>query len=107
MTATEVLEASRDKIAKPEDWCRGNFAIDNDGNKTGECGDEAVAWCARGALYNVLDRPTRYGDPTSELLDAASWALFREGLVYVNDNRSHRDVMRVYDRAIQLSKEST
>ena len=80
MTTTEVLQAARDKIANPKQW-------------------------ANGALCYAGGSP-RDGMNAYDILAFASLELFKCMPEIVNDTGDHGDMMRMYDRAIQMSKES-
>lgn len=104
------LQRARNLIADPEKWCFGRLAEDKNGvpsYKFLEYDGEPVRFCAVGAdqfargltvdedLHNV-----------TPLLDQASAELFHTTIMNVNDsgrNTAQADVLKVYDRAIQLA----
>ncbi len=108
-TVRETLVAARALIEKG--WCQGVYARDSSGLTTKVWGDQAVSFCAIGALFCVMDfmrgpDKDRVLIVCQRLLDSVCPAL--SNIVEFNDaaGRSKEDVLAVYDNAIQSLKES-
>lgn len=116
MNTTQLLEESRAIILDPEHWCQKWDARDAQGRKVDSNSDSAVSFCAGGAM-DLVDRRHRddellsWSQPFSimsgfRLLDQAARELFdRKDYLDVNDHGSHEMVIKMFDRAIELSKE--
>lgn len=94
-----TLLAGRMLISDRKDWTTHSYARTASGGTTFPCENDAVCWCAFGAVSAV--------SPTNPLtmacenaLDRAADDLFGCHTVKVNDNYGHRGVMEIYDRAI-------
>jgi hypothetical protein len=102
MKTSELLQRAQDRIRDPEHWCAEVFYQTKDGY------GEHIRWCAVGALReeseSCADALSR--DKATSALRITAYHLFNMGVFDVNDKRGHSAVMRVYDRAIQLAKES-
>ncbi len=107
MTTVEILKRARGRITAQEDWCKGEFARDKSGKGCSPTGTNAVTWCARGAVDYVTGGGGLSGNYAHTALTDASFELFERGPAVVNDAGTHEQVMHMYDRAIQLSKEPT
>ena len=88
----EALRAGRARIARG--WCQGKYR-----NNLGD----AVAWCARGAVYD------------DELAVMALWKILKDystlpqyGVARYNDNpyTTQADILSLYDRAIAAEERS-
>ena len=47
----EILVETRNRLANPDAWVKGVFAIDKDGIATEFDGDQACSWCLSGAIF--------------------------------------------------------
>lgn len=106
------LSEARELIADPRHWTSRAAARDAAGLPTFPVSDDAVCWCAMGALVRATDRRTMGYHPLFErcrlVLYAASIELRPEaptGIVVINDWYGHMSVLSVYDRAIELAIE--
>lgn len=95
----EVLREARELIADPERWTRGAGARDANGSSVHPRAEEAVRWCAIGAI----DR----ADPSiiSDALDALH-AVTRGEVETVNDRGGHKRVLALFDRAIRATEKA-
>ena len=112
-TAREILIEARALIARPEAWTQGTGARDTDGEPIGVEHEDAVSWCATGAINcavyrhaDCLDLPPalqRARDRAGTILTDAATRLtlghYSETTTY-NDQASHGCVLKVFDIAI-------
>ena len=49
----DILLAAADLLDRPGAWCRGQYARDRRGQATSPYAEDAVSWCATGALMRV------------------------------------------------------
>lgn len=101
MTPLEVLVAARELISDPSKWTQNAIARMPDGTECSEHDPEAVSWCALGAIHKC--GYVYSGDAWAHLSNAA-YEVGASSLVDVNNNRQHADVMRMFDRAIELAR---
>lgn len=94
MNTLEILRAARKLITSRKRWTKGAGARDAHGFSTPVTSERAVCWCTSGALgrvdqFGAIDALTALDDLTP-----------RRDAVQYNDTRSHRSVLRLFDRAI-------
>jgi hypothetical protein len=98
-----TLLLARLLVTDPASWTSGVLARDPDGRPVPALDESAASWCARGAIYRVVD-----GDPeafrrAARALDASSRALYGEPIRSVNDSGSpfaHEAVLGAFDHAV-------
>lgn len=103
MTTLELLITARKKISSVQDWCQGRFV------KYDSEGDTAIAWCARGVLYNLVGIYSCLDAEIAITLSATAMATDKipvgfHPVVYVNDQLGHAAVLKMYDDAIATEK---
>ena len=103
MKTSEVLRAARAKIV--QGWTQGAFARDAEGRSTPWQGDEAVCWCAMGAIGCV---GPDHDDIAESVLIALQRAIGPTGYTAIShfndaDGRTKDDVLAAFDRAIALA----
>jgi hypothetical protein len=89
MTPAEILRKAAAKIVAPGAWTQDEMARDKDGKRCHVRSDDAVCWCAEGALRNVSGADGFYG-PTDKDARLAWHTLFDvcgESVVGWNDER--------------------
>lgn len=118
MTATaptprDLLVEARTLIARPEAWTQGTAARDADGEPVGVEHEDAVSWCATGALNcamyrhaDSLDVPTplqrarnRAGKILTDTVRALTLGHYTEATTY-NDQTNHGCIVHAFDIAI-------
>lgn len=90
------LRAGRERIERG--WCQNDFARDADGNAIDPKDPRACRWCVYGASFSYW---------AEKILENAGQAWFDSNLLAVwNDmpERTHADVLELYDRAIALAE---
>jgi hypothetical protein len=98
MTPLETLKAARDLISDPARWTQGEYARDANRIRTQIASDEAVCFCAQGAIYRV--------GGISHVLDAEMHLnstcrkRFGRGVYSFNDTHTHAEVIALFDAAI-------
>jgi hypothetical protein len=118
-TAT-ILALAQERIRNSDHWCKHILGRDKDGSGTDGISDNTVQWCARGALLKVFGASDQWNVPrlpAEEYLDRAAREIYgadgdipdywitdhRWLYVGVNNYKEHKDVMRIFDRAIELA----
>lgn len=96
-TVKDVLIEARELISGPKRWTTGYFAKTDTGGLTTSCSENAVCWCAFGAIRKSCDNDL--------LADQAAGALtevMRPNIAAFNDHSPHEDVIAAFDIAICL-----
>lgn len=111
MKPSEVLISAKTLIDSPEKWTQEEYARDANGRGVLPV-EDAVCFCSIGAIirtahdlslnpmdrYNAVDRLTQtVGDEPTDYQSMT--------IAEFNDNRSHAEVMRIWDKAIALAKQ--
>lgn len=106
----DILVAARARIADPEKWCQGEYAVLQDGKVISEPRDLANATdvaqcCALGAVHVEAGHDYYASFDTRMLLTGASNRLYGKNAHQVNDDDElgHDAVMKVFDLAIELA----
>ena len=118
MTATaptprDLLVEARALIARPEAWTQGAAARDADGEPVGVEHEDAVSWCATGALncavYSHVDSleippplqraRERAGKILTDTMRALTLGHYTEATTY-NDRTNHGCIVHAFDIAI-------
>lgn len=111
MTTVEILQAARAKIEDPKHWTQGALARNAWGAKTYTFTENAVKWCATGAVAAITDdcpEATDFELAIVFLKRAVEqfelhWRAAYTGPIDFNDNNSHERVLQMFDLAIQLA----
>jgi len=108
----QEYRAAKAIIEKPENWTKGSFARSATGGAVPTDDPEAVCFCALGACLKSSPKGP-FSDNLQELIQAATELGSNEsdeaslrGITWINDNSGHEAVMKMFDRAIELAKES-
>ena len=118
MTATapsprDLLVEARTLIARPEDWTQGAAARDAEGETVGVEHEDAVSWCATGAINcamyrhaDSLDVPpplqharNQAGTILTKTVRALTLGHYTEATTY-NDQTNHGCIVHAFDIAI-------
>ena len=118
MTATaptprDLLVEARTLIARPEAWTQGAAARDADGEPVGVEHEDAVSWCATGALNCAMYRHVdslevppplqqarnQAGTILTNTVRALTLGHFTEATTY-NDRTNHGCIVHAFDIAI-------
>lgn len=109
MTVSQVLEASKAVIEKPEHWTTRYLARDSYGVNTQPFSKGATCWCSIGAIDKVYDEYGVSGDLRQQAIRALEVALDEAGeddcVAEFNDTRTHAEVMMLWNKAIAKAKE--
>lgn len=101
-----ILTEARNLIADPARWTQEAYARNDRGYHVDSTHPTACCWCASGAMCRV-NGP----EPDSDIWTAciknmreACAELFphMSGFVAVNDHGTHADILKVFDRAIEM-----
>ncbi len=118
MTATsptprDLLAEARTLIARPEAWTQGAAARDADGEPVGLEHEDAVSWCATGAINCAMYRHVdslevppplqraceRAGTILTDTVRALTLGHYSEATTY-NDQTNHGCIVHAFDIAI-------
>ena len=111
MTTPEILNLAKKKIADSHNWTQGTAARDMFGDAVSVTSKDAVCWCAVGSLQSLSLSETENGIGAIACLylDKASgihitnYGDLRSSAQF-NDTHSHEEVMKLFDKAIELAK---
>ena len=97
MTPLETLKAARQLITDPAKWTQGSSARTSNGVPISTFADDAVCWCALGAIgrSNIVDEVSNYRAHQAMLkqLGGSVVSVF-------NDTHTHAEVLGLFDAAI-------
>lgn len=113
----QLIEEARELIKNPDNWCQEAFSRDKTGKPVSSWKEEAIKFCAIGALYRVSPYATDKDlfskiDPDSlkqkdnhnntfDVLQKTSKRLFGQLVQNINDTTGHADIMKIYDETIK------
>lgn len=102
-TAIRILHRTKTRIEDPKHWTKGAFARRGDGDNCSPDDPEAEKWCVLGSLARETKRSQRSGEiARGALFDSTT----TRSPANINDQRGHRAVLVLLDRAIvRLTKE--
>ena len=112
-TSRDLLVEARTLIARPEAWTQGAAARDADGEPVGVEHEDAVSWCATGALNCAMYRHVdslevppplqrareRAGTILTDTVRALTLGHYTEATTY-NDATNHSCIVHAFDIAI-------
>lgn len=104
MNSYELLVEAKKLIEDPKNWTQDTYARDKYGKSVSVNDKTATCFCSIGALYRTVHDKIGYYEYQFNLIDLAERALSteaRDAIEWFNDNSSHSDVMRVWDKAIK------
>lgn len=106
MKVSEALVRAKALIEDPAHWIQGYFAKDVNGFVVSLYGNDACCFCASGAQQRACVDDPVCAQAEKALKDAAYVLFNRLSVVSVNDDRDrkHEDIMRLFDRAIQIAQ---
>lgn len=101
MTQEELdqLKAARDLISDPAKWTQRYFARDVQGNPVNARMNEAVCFCALGAVERICGFQWEY-TTIGKILDARCQTLHNTCTSTFNDKHSHDEVLALFDDVI-------
>jgi hypothetical protein len=102
MKSSQVLANAKSLIASPARWTQGEFARNETGNRVSTYSDDAVCFCAIGALRLAARREDVSCQYLWEILNVSGKF---GSVVETNDRGTHDDVMAMFDDAIQKLEE--
>lgn len=111
MKVSQLLIDAKELIKDPEHWTKGEYARDSEGKKVADSHSEACQWCIVGALWRASGLgPNCYDSYKASLVNDGCKFLIKavnseKSLSKWNDSESttHDDVMKAYNKAIELS----
>lgn len=106
MDTVEILEKARELISVESRWTQGSYAKDGNGEGTFPWGEDAVCFCALGAIKKAGDFRNDCSEPA---LFLGRVLRDRTGFVSIdeyNDSHSHADILSLFDHAIAAAREA-
>lgn len=105
MKISEQLKAAKSLIDEPHKWTQGVPARNIYNKNVPFDSENACRFCSVGAIWRLnttMKELTRYNSsPLTSYLNFVSW---KEGIAAFNDNNNHAEVMKVWDKAIELAE---
>ncbi len=103
-----LLAKAKEIISDPKHWAKHEFAYDKDGYEVHPDSSTAACWCARGAVYAANKSYT--GAEVEEAFKHLA-AVCPLGVLigFYNDQpeRTHDDIMDLFDKAIEHAQRSS
>lgn len=101
--ATVVLKKIRNLIKSPKNWCQGPVAKDAFNAPIRPWNTDACQWCLFGAVLKIdgTDDDVYMDNIVVHRLNKALPKSFNGNYIDYNENRSHRSVIRLLDKAIK------
>ena len=96
----KALQRSRNRISKPENWCRKAMALDMNGAAVNTNSRKAVAWCAYGSVC-MEAKPFSLARHYCLAWLRQGVGLNYQGLTSFNDVATHAQVIELFDRTIE------
>ena len=106
MDYAKLIMDMKELISTPEKWTKGTEARDKNGNICSY--SDAVCFCTLGAFEMVVNEQNITGIDRDTIFDYIAATIKKLGyhsITYFNDNHTHEDVMNLFDKAIELSKQ--
>lgn len=104
MNVHDTLVAARAVIAKPENWTINALARDKHNEPTHANADDAVCFCAAGAIRKAV------GSIDMNVIEALEEVLLDRGqdpnVPTFNDRSTHAEVLALFDAAIEKTRGS-
>lgn len=102
MNKLERLQALRKILERPESWCQGSFAQDENGKTVDSTNKRACKYCLAGGIRSLQLNDVEFLEIRNEL----SIHLMNTSLVDWNDDtsRKHTEVLELLDKAIESTK---
>jgi hypothetical protein len=97
----QIIEKAKELIQDERHWCRYYLAIDDDGLAADPTSEQAVKYCALGALLAAAYQLTNNETWARELARNALRPLCgSDTLVLLNDQHGHAAVLALFEEAI-------
>lgn len=108
MKASELLRAAGDLLEQPGAWTQGFYARDAKFQQVPPENENAVCWCALGAIEKIGGFGSEFG-PAARFIRKAIRFGYREAYTVVEwndvDDRTQIEVVNVFRKAEQLALE--
>jgi hypothetical protein len=98
MSALETLKKARDLISDPAKWTQGNLASDVYGDEIDPQSDDAICFCAIGAIERFTG--TTENTEADLCLSVTCEKLSGLPVFAFNDSHTHPEVVALFDAAI-------
>ena len=108
MKISDVLIKAKTLIKDPENWTQRVSARDNLYEPVPVMSRNAVCFCTYGAVDRALglEKSVHYHEVTRPLREACAAISGSSKVAEYNDTHTHLEVLALFDKAIELAKES-
>lgn len=107
MNSSDLLKIAKSYIDTPDKWCQRYSALDKNGNPVQYMSPDACKLCSVGAtalaVRNSLGAFSTFR-VNNYLYDAAKTFGSEFSPIMFNDNKTHSEVMEMFDKAINLAE---
>ena len=108
MKTSEILRAAKAVIEDQEHWIQGTYGRRSRSSKDHLLGNdpEATCWCSMGAIQKVTNSESDYRMELflNDVVRKVTKDPFM-GIIRYNDHHTHAEVMKMFDRAIEMAEE--
>lgn len=104
---SDVLREAKALIAEPWRWCTMMSAVDADGGLVDPRSEDAIRWCAIGAIARVAGICVEHASNRFPQIHSAAAVVAPDcgtNASILNDRGNHADVMAMFDSAIALAE---
>ena len=108
MKISDVLIKAKTLIQDPKNWTQGVLARDNLYEPVPTTSRNAVCFCTYGAVGRVLvlENSSQHDEVAGPLKKACAAISGSSRVAEYNDTHTHPEVLALFDKAIELAKES-
>jgi hypothetical protein len=105
MTELEVLKGARELLSDRKRWTKHAYARDLQSTPTNAKNPTACKWCLAGAFskISVYEDYIKACDIITRAISSETKGIYVfKGLTIFNDTHTHREVLAILDKAIEL-----
>lgn len=111
----ELVHKVRTLLASEKSWAKGFYARDRDGNQVMDTDSRAIRWCLVGACWKESGIDLEHEGSDSSVAHLTIRFLQHVGRMHfattqtlsqINDSRTHKEIIDLLDRAIQITEMS-
>jgi len=99
-TTKQILQEAYDLIGDKKRWTQNAYAKDEYGTTVDARSEQAVCWCAGGAITKAGDD---FGNKAFYFLQGFCSDRYNMGIAYVNDQLGYAAIRRMFRKAIKAA----